>query len=36
MVGGVRPLLREILSQADTIGAKSQIFSRYSRLSGSS
>jgi len=30
MVGEGRPLLPETLGQADTVGAKSPIFSRYS------
>ena len=30
MVGGGRPFLPEILGQADPVGAKSPIFSRYS------
>jgi len=29
MVGGERPLLPKILGQADPVGAKSPIFSRY-------
>jgi len=32
MVGGGRPLLPEILGQADRIGAKTPIFSRHSLI----
>jgi len=32
MVGVGRPLLPEIFGQADTVGAKSSIFSRYSLI----
>jgi len=32
MVGGERPLLLEIFGQADPIGTKSPIFSRYSLI----